>query len=117
MSIRIIYVTFPDEASALALGQAVVTSRLAACFNLHSVRSVYTWKEKLEDGVEWIALFKTRSSHESALRNAIEKGHPYEVPCILGWDATVNDIYGAWVDECLCKPNSNLPADEQEARP
>lgn len=117
MSIRMIYVTFPDEASALALGRKIVHGGLAACFNLHSIRSVYTWKDNLEDSQEWVALFKTRPSHESALRFAIEKGHPYEVPCILGWDASVNDAYGAWVDSCLFNPNSNPPADEPEAKP
>lgn len=117
MSIRMIYVTFPDEVSALTLGRKLVIDGLAACFNLHSIRSVYTWKENLEDGLEWVALFKTRPSHESALRRAIEKGHPYEVPCILGWDASVNDSYGDWVNSCLVEINSNPPADEPEARP
>lgn len=112
-----IYVTFPDEASALALGRQMVEDGLAACFNLHGIRSVYTWKEEVQDEQEWVVLFKTRASHASALHEAIEKGHPYEVPCILGWDASVNEAYGIWVDSCLSGFNSNPPADEPAARP
>ena len=111
------YVTFPDQASAFAMGRQIVEDGLAACFNLHGIRSVYTWKEELQDEQEWVVLFKTRASHASALRMAMEIGHPYKVPCILDWDASVNAAYGAWVDGCLMKLNSNPPADEPEAMP
>lgn len=117
MDIQLIYVTFPDEQTALTLGSELVERGLTACFNLHVIRSVYPWKGKIEDETEWVALFKTTSAQEEALRVAIEKGHPYEVPCILSWVAAANDCYGDWVTRCLSSFNSPPPSDAPVARP
>ena len=45
----LVYTTFPDAASALSIGEALVRERLIACINvLPGMRSVYSWKGAVE---------------------------------------------------------------------
>ena len=80
----LVYTTFPDEATALALGERLVRRRLAACVNvLPGMRSVYAWKGALERGEEVVALVKTRAGLAEDVRAALRAEHPYETPIIL----------------------------------
>ncbi|MDE2267124.1 MAG: divalent-cation tolerance protein CutA, partial [Alphaproteobacteria bacterium] len=56
-----LYSTFPDEASARRVAEALVQARLAACVNLSApMTSIYEWQGKLETGPEVAAFIKTR---------------------------------------------------------
>ena len=45
----LVYTTFPDEATALAVGEALVSEKLAACVNvIPGMTSVYAWKGAVE---------------------------------------------------------------------
>ncbi|MCF8236664.1 MAG: divalent-cation tolerance protein CutA [Saprospiraceae bacterium] len=101
MDLKLVYVTFPSRGAAAVLGQSALEQGLAACMNIHAIESMYMWKGTMEKGDECVALFKTLSSHEQRLRACIEKGHPYEVPCILSWTVQVNASYANWVKSCL----------------
>jgi periplasmic divalent cation tolerance protein len=80
----LVYTTFPDEATALAIGEALVTQKLAACVNvLPGMRSVYAWKGAVERGQEVIGLVKTREGLAEAVRAALKERHPYETPIVL----------------------------------
>ena len=79
-----VYTTFPDEETALATGERIVASGLAACVNVvPGMRSVYRWKGAVERGLEAIAIFKTREGLGEEVRAAIRERHPYETPIIL----------------------------------
>ena len=57
----LVYTTFPDVASALNIGEALVRERLIACINvLPGMRSVYSWKGAVERGEEVAAILKSR---------------------------------------------------------
>ena len=80
----LVYTTFPDEATALAIGEALVTQKLAACVNvLPGMRSVYAWKGAVERGQEVVGLVKTREGLAEAVRAALKERHPYETPIVL----------------------------------
>ena len=64
------------------------------------VRSVFVWKNKLEDQQEFIALFKTTKLSADKLKSEIKKVHPYEVPEIM--EIKMNDVYKpymSWIVE------------------
>ena len=64
----LIYTTFPDEETALAIGEALVRDRLIACLNvLPGLRSVYRWQDGIERGREVVGLLKTREGRREAL--------------------------------------------------
>jgi periplasmic divalent cation tolerance protein len=79
-----LYSTFPDQASARLVAEALVTAKLAACVNLSApTTSLYEWQGKLETGPEIAAFIKTRRALVDAVIAAARPLHPYSVPCFL----------------------------------
>jgi len=80
----LVYTTFPDEETALAVGRDLVAEKLAACVNvLPGMRSVYVWKGEIARGEEAVAIVKTREGLRDAIAEALKARHPYETPIIL----------------------------------
>ena len=80
----LVYTTFPDEETALAIGRELVAEKLAACVNvLPGMKSVYAWKGDIDHGQEVVAIVKTRESLRERVRDALKSRHPYETPIIL----------------------------------
>ena len=80
----LVYTTFPDEDTALAVGRELVAERLAACVNvLPGMKSVYAWKGEIERGQEVVTIVKTRNGLRDEVRDALQAHHPYETPIIL----------------------------------
>jgi periplasmic divalent cation tolerance protein len=80
----LVYTTFPDEETALAVGRDLVAERLAACVNvLPGMKSVYAWNGEIERGEEAVAIVKTREGLRDAIAEALKARHPYETPIIL----------------------------------
>ena len=74
----------PDEESARALAAALVQQRLAACVNVMApCRSVYRWRDAIEEAQETTLLIKTTAARYDALAAAIRAAHPYELPEIV----------------------------------
>jgi periplasmic divalent cation tolerance protein len=95
----LVYTTFPDAASALNIGEALVRERLIACINvLPGMRSVYSWKGAVEHGEEVAALLKTRVGLADALSAALKARHPYDTPVILHLPVSGADAdTAAWI--------------------
>jgi periplasmic divalent cation tolerance protein len=76
--------TFPDAETAARIARVLVEERLAACANLvPTVRSIYRWKDAIQDDAETLAIIKTTADRYAALAARIAELHPYEVPEIL----------------------------------
>ncbi|KMO33256.1 dihydroorotate dehydrogenase [Methylobacterium variabile] len=94
----LVYTTFPDAEAALAVGEALVRERLAACLNvLPGMRSVYAWKGAVERGEEVVALIKSREALAEPLVAALKARHPYETPVILTLPAGADPATLAWL--------------------
>lgn len=79
-----VYSTFPDEAAAKRLAEALVTARIAACVNIYPpMTSVYEWQGTLETSSEVAAFIKTRRALVDDVIAAARPLHPYTVPCFL----------------------------------
>jgi periplasmic divalent cation tolerance protein len=95
-----------EEAQRVA--RALVEKRLAACVNvLPGVRSVYHWKDAIEDEEEVLLLIKTNRALLEELRGEIERLHSYEVPEVIAL-AVVDgsERYLAWMNRELAhKPS------------
>jgi periplasmic divalent cation tolerance protein len=93
-----LYSTFPDEASARRVAEALVRAKLAACVNLSSpMTSIYEWQGKLETGAEIAAFIKTRRTLVDEVIAMARPLHPYNLPCflVLPIDGG-NEDYLAW---------------------
>ena len=61
---------------------------------------MYSWKGKIENASECIAIFKTTDKNRELLKKRIAQTHPYDVPEIMEIDVTsVNLPYLDWLAE------------------
>ena len=73
-----------SEATALALADAMVAGRLAACVQVAGpVTSIYRWQGTIERAPEWTCQMKTTPDRAASLVERIRAMHPYQVPEIL----------------------------------
>ena len=96
----IIISTYPNEQSAVDIANRVVKTKLCACVNFSKMRSIYSWKDEIEDQQEFIAFFKTTKKASKKLKREIARLHPYEVPEIVELRMTdVSSPYLHWLLE------------------
>ena len=94
----IILSTFPSEESVADISNKVVACKLCACVNFGKIRSIYSWRGKMEDQQEFIALFKTTMKSAKRLKAEIARLHPYDVPEIV--ELKMEDVasqYMSWL--------------------
>jgi len=79
-----IVITFDDRETAERVGRIVVEKRLAACAQINGpIKSMYWWKDKMEESEEWVCTFKTRENLYNDLEEEVRLLHPYELPQIV----------------------------------
>jgi periplasmic divalent cation tolerance protein len=90
-----------DEAALVARG--LVEKRLAACVNIvGGARSIYRWKDAIEDSAEWLLVIKTRRELFLSVREEIQRLHSYEVPEVIALPVVDgSESYLAWIDKSL----------------
>lgn len=94
-----VYAVFADEEEATRIGRQVVVEKLAACVNiLGPCRSIYRWKNVIEEAEEVPAIFKTSAAQASRLLARISELHSYDVPAVTVWPiGEAHEPYRAWV--------------------
>lgn len=105
MEITFFYIPVSNAAEAATLGNLAINEQLAACANVFPVQSVFMWEGSLQQEPEFILVLKTMPRKKRALRELMESRHSYETPCILSWDAEVNEAYGGWVNQQVKEDN------------
>jgi periplasmic divalent cation tolerance protein len=95
----VVYITFPDEATARQTAALCIEKKVAACAVCFPAQSIYVWQGQLQQEGEWVAFLKTIPEQATALEAVVEAAHPYQIPCILRWTVTANAAYEAWVQE------------------
>ena len=94
----IIVSTFPSKQSVTSIANKLVKKRLVACVNITTISSIYTWKGKIENQNEYLALFKTTKKNQSVLKKELKKLHPYDVPEIAEINVeSINQAYMKWL--------------------
>lgn len=100
MAVRLVLTTCPDEDTAGHIARELVERRLAACVTrLAGARSVYRWRERLEEDAEVQLLIKTTEERVPALVAALRALHPYEEPeCIAVPVTEGGEGYLGWIE-------------------
>jgi periplasmic divalent cation tolerance protein len=97
MAVNFIYMTAGSKAEAHKIGNALVESRLAACVNiLDNMRSIYRWKEKVQEDSEVVLIAKTTEGRIPRLIDKVKSLHSYDCPCIVS--LPVLDGYPPFLD-------------------
>lgn len=88
MGVLFVLTTLPDQDSAAKLARQLIESRLAACVNiLAPCRSVYQWRDGLQEDEEFPLIIKTTGERYADLEAMLREQHPYELPEIVTWRA------------------------------
>ena len=78
-----IYITAKDEDEARKIGKTLVKEKLAACVNIHPIKSIYRWEGGIEEEGEVAMLVKTKAELADEVIRRVKELHSYEVPCIV----------------------------------
>jgi len=81
-----VYMTAADGDEAERIAKTLVAEGLAACVNFFPCRSVYRWKEGIEEASEYVLICKTRKRVFARLEKRVKEIHSYEVPAIVAFD-------------------------------
>ena len=97
----LVFMTASSEEEAAKIAHSLVEKRLAACVNIiRNIRSVYRWKEKVEDDAEVLMIAKTKQSLFDPLMNKVKELHSYAVPEIIAIPVTAgSEDYLDWLNE------------------
>ena len=96
----IIISTYPDKKSISKIANQLVKNNTVACVNTCKISSIYSWKDKVENNSEYLAIFKTTTKNKTILKNKIKETHPYDVPEIAEIDViSINKSYLNWLVE------------------
>jgi len=79
----LVYITAKGEEEANRIGQALVGEKLAACVNIHPIRSIFRWQGEISQEDEVAILAKTRAELVDEVMSRVKELHSYEVPCII----------------------------------
>ncbi len=94
----IIVSTFPSKISITNIANQLVEKKLAACVNIIKISSIYSWKKKIENQSEYLAIFKTTKKNRLILKKELKKLHPYDIPEIAEINVnSINQPYLKWL--------------------
>ena len=100
MKAVIIISTYPNKKSISKIAKEFVKTKTVACVNISKISSIYSWKNKMENTSEYLAIFKTVSKNKTILKQKIKETHPYDVPEIAEIDiSSINESYLNWLIE------------------
>jgi periplasmic divalent cation tolerance protein len=78
-----VYITTKDEEEARAIGKALVEEKLAACINIHPIKSIFWWEGEIVEESEAAMFVKTKAELVDEVFRRTKELHSYEVPCIV----------------------------------
>ncbi|MBD1476070.1 divalent-cation tolerance protein CutA [Xanthomonas citri pv. citri] len=83
-TLRLLFSTCPDPASAARIAQVLVEERLAACVSrLPGVHATYRWQDVVEQAEEVLLLIKTAADRIPALQQRLCELHPFDLPELI----------------------------------
>ncbi|MDC1103637.1 divalent-cation tolerance protein CutA [Nitrosopumilus sp.] len=92
--------TYPNKKSISKISNDLIKNKIIACVNISKIDSIYSWNGKIQNSLEYIAIFKTVTKNKTKLKKVIAETHPYDVPEIAEIDVTsINKSYLNWLIE------------------
>lgn len=97
----LVLTTLSSPEDARRFVRALVDERVVACGTIvPGATSIYRWSDDVQDTPEVVVLLKTMASRWVALRDVVQRHHPYEVPELIALPVSAGlEAYVAWVGE------------------
>ncbi len=82
--VYLVYMTAASKEEAMAIGNELVSHRLAAGVNIiDQMNSIYWWEGEIQYGREVVMIAKTTGPNLPELMEIVKSNHSYDCPCIL----------------------------------
>lgn len=92
--------TIDSHERARAIAEELVERKLAACVQISTIASVYTWEGAVQNQTEYRLLAKTTEDRYADVESAIRELHSYDLPPILALSTSrVFEPFAEWVAE------------------
>jgi periplasmic divalent cation tolerance protein len=97
--ILFVVTTLPDESTAASIIRQLVEKKSAACGTiLPGARSIYRWRDAIEESAEVMVIFKIPKTGATDFESELRSLHPYETPEIAAFEPSqALQAYSAWV--------------------
>ena len=96
----IIISTCPDKIEADKISEALVEKKIAACVQISEIKSIYSWRGKIESGQEFRLDIKTRAALFDKAEAVIKELSSYDTPEIVSVPIVRGSRkYLGWIDE------------------
>jgi periplasmic divalent cation tolerance protein len=100
MSYCVVITTCGSNEEGEKLASQIVEAKLAACVQLSSITSYYTWEGKVNRDPECKLVIKTRKALYDQVESFIKEHHSYDVPEIIELPIhSGSKEYLSWIDE------------------
>ena len=100
MSYCMVITTCGSNEEGEKLASQIVEAKLAACVQLSSITSYYTWEGKVNRDPECKLVMKTRKALYNQVESFIKEHHSYDVPEIIELPIqSGSKEYLSWIDE------------------
>jgi periplasmic divalent cation tolerance protein len=111
----VVFVTAASLEQAEQIAHALVGERLAACANIVSpIRSIYRWKDEIQNDTEHLMIIKTRANLIAKIVARMKELHTYEVPEVIALPIVAGaKPYLDWVFESTVAPPRRAKAARQ----
>ena len=92
--------TIDSLEQARVIGSELVERKLAACVQVSSIESIYTWQDVTQNEQEFRVLVKTVRARYPEVEAAIQELHTYDLPAIYAVEMVeVFAPFADWVAE------------------
>lgn len=108
---RAVLVTASSEEQAASIARSLVGDRLAACVNIIGpIRSVYRWRDAVEDDREFLLVIKTRATLYMKVETRVRDMHTYEIPEVIFLPLDRGSPpYLKWLLDSTARPGTGKP--------
>lgn len=95
--------TIDSQDDARSIANALVERKLAACVQISSIESVYSWEGAVQRSPEYRLLVKTTDERYAEVEAAVHELHTYDLPAIIGFRMEYAfEPFAEWVAENSC---------------
>jgi periplasmic divalent cation tolerance protein len=101
-SFIIVLTTVEIEQRAENLALKILEEKLAACVQIHKIKSNYWWNGEIKCDCEYLLSIKTKAELFHDISEFIKQNHPYEIPEIIQIPIiSGSDEYLKWMESAL----------------
>ncbi len=96
-----IHVTCKDENEVEKISKTLLNEKIVACANYFPVKSMFSWKGKIEKAKEFIIILKTNDRQKEKAVRRIKELSSYALPVITWNEANTTKDAKDWINNSV----------------